>query len=181
MRFVLIAFLLLGLGTGSIVPAPQGKTELPIRLPNDLIDFFAGEWTGSGEFANGKKIEADVSFSCDIDNQWLVYRHTDRTPGSYKALGMWGTEYASKRFVMIVNDNFGGVRLFTSEGWLNGRIVFQKDTAIILMVSAASAQTKRERFTFERQANDIFKMTYETSDDGRTWRLGDYLIFRKKG
>jgi hypothetical protein len=59
-------------------------------LPAGLKEFFVGEWSGAGEFSNGRKIEADVSFSTDLDNQWLSYRHTDRAPNKYKAWGMWG-------------------------------------------------------------------------------------------
>jgi len=69
--FVLRAFLLLGFGALLITPArPKDKTgpatiartlvsqnrvEAPIPLPKDLIDFFVGEWSGTGAFANGKK------------------------------------------------------------------------------------------------------------------------------
>ena len=166
--------------TISPAPALRQQVELPLRLPKDLSAFFAGEWFGNGEFANGKKITADISFKPDLDDQWLIYRHADRAPGLYKALGMWGIERSSKRLIMIVNDNFGGMRLFTSEGWVNGAIVFQKDTAIMPASPAAPQQIVRERFSFERQADDIFKMTYETSNDGKTWRLGDYLICKRK-
>jgi len=167
--------------TISPTPTLRQQVESPLRLPKDLSAFFAGEWFGNGEFANGKKIQADVSFKPDLDDQWLIYRHTDRAPGLYKALGMWGIERSSKRLIMIVNDNFGGMRLFTSEGWVNGAVVFQKDTAIMpASPAAAPQQVIRERFSFERQADDMFKMTYETSNDGKTWRLGDYLIFKRK-
>jgi len=167
--------------TVSSARALRKQVESPLRLPKELSAFFAGEWSGNGEFANGKKITADVSFKPDLDDQWLIYRHTDRAPGLYKALGMWGIERSSKRLIMIVNDNFGGMRLFTSEGWVNGAVVFQKDTAIMPASPAtAPQQVIRERFSFERQADDMFKMTYETSNDGKTWRLGDYLIFKRK-
>ncbi|SRR5258707_1303130 len=72
--------------TSSAPPTPQAKFDPPIRLPNDLVDFFSGEWNGTGEFASGKKIEADISFTPDLDGQWLVYRHADRPPNRYKAL-----------------------------------------------------------------------------------------------
>jgi len=41
----------------------RAKTDGPKRLPHDLVDFFSGDWTGSGEFASGKNIEADVNFT----------------------------------------------------------------------------------------------------------------------
>jgi len=148
--------------------APQAK-----RLPDDLCEFFLGEWSGAGEFASGKKIEADVSFTPDLDRHWMAYRHTDRPPNRYKALGVWGIDKDSGRLLMLVNDNFGGARLFMSDGWLNGKIVFQKATLV-------TPVTNQERFTFERKAKDSFRMTYEVSADGKTWRLGDYLNFIKR-
>jgi len=160
---------------------PTATPAPPIRLPTDLVQFFSGEWTGTGEFASGKKIEADVSFRSDLDNQWLVYRHNDCAPGIYKAIGMWGTEYTSKQFVMVINNNFGGSRLFSSEGWRDGKIVFLKRNTITTQPTAVVGQPiNQERFTFERQADGTFKMTYEVSKDGTNWRIGDYLIFKKK-
>ena len=154
----------------------------PIPLPGDLVDFFSGEWLGAGEFASGKKIEAEVAFRPDLDNKWLLYRHTDRAPNNYKALGVWGTERSSKKFVMMISDNFGGMRLFLSEGWSSGKIVFEKSNALssALSVVAGQVPATQERFTFEQQNVHTFKMTYETSEDGRVWRMRDYLIFKKK-
>jgi hypothetical protein len=95
---------------------------------------------------------------------------------------MWGFEYASKRFVMVINDNFGGARQFSSEGWQNGKVVFEKIVIPSLPTNPAStpAAARQERFTFERQDADMLKMTYETSNEGKIWRLGDYLVFKRK-
>ena len=163
---------------GMMIPyahEPQTKPDGPIRLPDDLVGFLSGEWIGQGEFASGKKIEAEVSFAPDLDRQWLIYRHTDRLPNKYKAVGMWGFENKSRRFMMTVNDNFGGARQFSSDGWASGKVVFEK-----ILDNVAPASDIRERFTFERQDADTFKMTYETSRDAKTWRLGDYLVFKRK-
>ena len=172
MRQVFLLLLMLAL---AVCGAAQQKSAPPIRLPDDLVQFLSGEWIGQGEFASGKKIEADVSFAVDLDGQWLMYRHTDRAPNKYKAVGMWGFETKSRRFMMTVNDNFGGARRFSSDGWTNGKVVFEK-----IVDDVAPASSIRERFTFERQDADTFKMTYETSQDGKTWRLGDYLVFKRK-
>src|SRR5581483_6465527 len=165
----------------TVPPPPPQKADPPIRLPQELIDFFSGEWSGAGEFANGKKIEADVSFAPELDSQWLVYRHADRAPNRYKALGTWGYEYTSKQFVMILNDNFGGVRTFSSDGWNNRRVVFTRSPALNFQTTGSTAALMRhERFIFERQPDQAFKMTYEVSADGVQWRMGDYLVFTKK-
>ena len=154
-------------------PAPPKQIlQPPRRLPEDLAAFFVGEWSGAGEFASGRKIEADVSFTPDLDGQWLAYRHIDRAPNKYKAAGMWGFERSSNSFVMTVNDSFGGARTFTSTGWQDGRIVFNR--------GVLSAGAKLERFTFLRVAADGFKMAYETSDDGDAWKMIDHVVFTKK-
>jgi len=160
-------------------PVPQQKIEPPVRLPKDLVDFFCGEWSGAGEFANGKKIEADAAFMPSLDDQWLVYRHADHAPGIYKAQGMWGYEYTSKTFVMILNDNFGGLRLFTSKGWVDGKLIFLKSDSLSLQKTTTSPATRQERFIFERLTDESFKMTYETSTKGTEWRMSDYLVFKK--
>jgi hypothetical protein len=139
------------------------------RVDPDMAAFFTGDWAGAGEFASGKKIEADVNFHPELDGQWLMYTHKDRAPNRYKAMGMWGYESASRQLVMTVNDNFGGARTFNSAGWADGKVVF-----------ATASSARQERFTFERQSPTQFKMTYEVSSDGKTWRMGDYLVFVKR-
>lgn len=152
---------------------PLAQYEMPKTIPVEMAEFFVGEWEGQGEFSSGKKIEADVSFTMELDNQRLLYRHTDRLPNKYKALGTWGYNRETNKFVMIVQDNFGGSRLFESEGWQNGKIVFLKNVPV-------TATAYPERFTFETKAPNLFKMTYEASRDGKNWKLGDYINFKRK-
>lgn len=155
-------------------PAPAA----PQKLPQDVVDYFSGDWSGEGEFASGKKIEADISFRADLDGQWLAYRHTDRPPGKYKAAGMWGFERASKAFVMTLNDSFGGARTFSSAGWQDGKIVF--DRAMDAPAEGPVAVRKRERFTFSRETDDRMKMVYEVNADGSQWKMVDYLFFVRR-
>lgn len=169
-------------GTAKREPSSPARSGEPVRLPDDLVNFLSGNWDGSGESASGSKIEAEVSFVPALDAQWLLYRHMDRSPNKYKALGMWGFENTSGRFIMVVNDNFGGSRRFLSESWEHGKIVFENVTDAVLSAKAipSPAANRRERFTFERQDANTFKMTYETNSGGQNWRLGDYLIFRRR-
>jgi hypothetical protein len=83
---------------------------------------------------------------------------------------------------MVINDNFGGARRFSSDGWLNVKVVFENIAVFTppTNVGPIAAPTRHERFAFERQGGDTLKMTYGTSDDGKNWRLGDYLIFKRK-
>jgi hypothetical protein len=148
--------------------------RVPRTIPAEMLKFLVGDWEGDGEFSSGKKIEAEVSFTAELDSAFLLYRHTDRPPNRYKALGTWGVERDTGKFIMLLQDNFGGSRRFESDGWANAKIVFLKN------VSEPTAFAFPERFTFERLAADSFKMTYEANRDGRNWKIGDYIVFHRK-
>lgn len=171
------AFAHAGNPTGAAVIAPTAKSRSapPEKLPDDLVEYFSGKWSGEGEFASGRKIAADLEFHADLEGQWLAYRHVDRPPGTYKAAGMWGHASPSNAFVMTLNDSFGGARTFSSSGWRDGNIVFERDVE----TPAQPATRKRERFTFLRQGDDEMKMSYETTTDGSAWKLVDHLVFRR--
>jgi hypothetical protein len=159
--------------TLTIVCAAQpNKTEN--KLTNEFLNFFIGNWSGDGEFANGKKISADLSFKISLDSSWLTYEHIDRLPNRYKALSMWGIDGASGQFVAYSFDNFHGHRKFASDGWREGKLIlatneFYPQRGLLF-----------QHFIYERLSEKSFKMTYETSKDGISWKLGDYLTFTKK-
>jgi hypothetical protein len=137
-----------------------------------MVKFFSGNWSCAGEFANGKKVEADVSFTPELDGKWLLYRHSDRPPGSFKAVALWGVDQPSGNLVSMAADNFANARLFTSDGWKNGSVTFNR-TAIF------DQKMTQERFRYERQSDDSFKMTYERSVDGQ-WKMGDFIVCTRK-
>lgn len=126
----------------------------------------------TGEFPNGKKIEADLEFVSDLENKWLHYHHTDRAPNTFKVSVMWGIEASSDKFVLMMQDNFGGARLFTSDGWMNRSIRFQNAALL-------SEPKYQELFTFAAQADNKFRMDWEVSRDGVKWQLGDYIVCTK--
>lgn len=195
-RFATIPFLLAicassapalaGSQAAAVTPAATKAPDPPVHLPEDLVRFFAGHWQGQGAFASGRKIEADVDFESSMDGQWLVYRHADRAPNNYKAQGFWGYERTSRAFVMVLADNFGGARLFSSTGWKDDTLVFDGRGPISpASLSASSAPppsgaTFHERFVFEKQSADQFLMRYETRKNDADWRLVDSLTFKRK-
>ena len=148
--------------------------QKPAKLDSGMVRFFAGEWKGEGAFANGKAISATLSFRLSLDSAWLVSDHADVPPGSYKATGYWGVDGTSGQFVAIVFDNYHGHRSFASSGWAGGRIVLTTQSF------ALGAGTYFEHFIYERLSDTSFRMSYETSHDGITWRLGDSLVFSKR-
>lgn len=145
------------------------------KLPQDFTNFFIGTWTGSGEFANGRKISADLSFKISLDSCWILSQHTDKLPNSYKALSMWGIDLINGRFLAYTFDNFHGHREFESGGW--------KDGKLILTTNEFNKQGLRifQHFIYARLSANSFKMTFEISRDSIIWKLGDYLIFNRIG
>jgi hypothetical protein len=133
-----------------------------------IFDFFTGNWGCSGEFANGKKIEADVSFTPELDGKWLLYRHSDRPPGQFKALALWGHDQSSGKLVSVAHDNFGGARLFIGDGWKDGSISFTRSEML-------GQKIDQERFRYERQSANSFKMTYERMAGGQ-WKMADFIV-----
>jgi hypothetical protein len=151
------------------VPAPQRTSERPTRVPADMAAFYSGDWSGRGQFASGRPIEADVSFRPELDGQWLQYRHTDRAPNSYKALGMWGIESATRKLTMTLNDSGGGARTFTSDGWTGGALTFAR--------TVSNEPLREERFVFTRLSDNSFRMAYEVHVAPQEWRMVDTLVF----
>src|ERR1051325_7749131 len=65
---------------------PATKPASPFASPAELVEFYTGTWEGKGKFADGKPIAADVTYTTELDNQWLVFHHADRTPIPLTAL-----------------------------------------------------------------------------------------------
>jgi hypothetical protein len=186
----------------SFVTAPVSAQTPPTRLDPALVSFFTGEWKGEGAFANGRPIAATLSFRLSLDSAWLVSDHADVPPGSYKATSYWGVDAGTGQFVCSIFDNFHGHRSFAmvasaknghqsnesndgpsadrpavdkvaSSGWATGRLVLTTQSNV------PGAGTYFEHFIYERQSDTQFRMTYETSRDAITWRMGDSLLFTK--
>ena len=143
-------------------------------LDSAMVRFFVGEWKGEGSFSNGKPIAATLSFHLSLDSAWLVSDHRDVPPMSYKATAWWGVDADTKQFVAIVFDNFHGHRSFASRGWVGGKLILTAQSY------APGVGTYFEHFIYERISESQFKMSYETSADAITWRLGDSLVFSRK-
>ncbi|NML20106.1 hypothetical protein HHL16_04430 [Pseudoflavitalea sp. G-6-1-2] len=141
------------------------------KLPNDFLHFFLGDWTGDGEFASGRKISANLSFKLTSDSSWIQYQHTDKLPNTYKALSLWGIDNQTGQFVAFIFDK--GNRKFVSNGWVD-------DKLILTHIGNSSTGPVFQHFKYEKSSDTSFKMTFETSKDGISWKLIDYLIFTKE-
>lgn len=167
MKNTLLAILLLaGMNAGAQTPN--------LRPDTALVRYFSGNWKGEGKFANGKPIEAAMSFRLSLDSAWLVCEHRDLPPNRYKADFFWGIDRDTKGFEGYCFDNFNGHRHFGSNGWIKGRMVLTTQTA------APGGHIYYEHFIFDRVGDDSFRMSYEMSGDGVSWQLGDSLVFVRK-
>jgi hypothetical protein len=145
----------------------------PLKPDTALVNFFVGHWKGEGKFANGTPISATVSFHLSLDSVWLVCDHADVPPMNYKGTSYWGVDANTKQFVAFIFDNYNGHRSFATRGWLGGKLVLFSQNYV------QQIGTYFEHFIYERLSATQFKMTYETSADAITWRLGDSLVFSK--
>jgi len=137
-------------------------------LQEEMIRFFQGKWHGKGQFASGKAIEADIDFKLLLDDKWLQSEHIDMAPNKYRSVSMWGWDKNESKMVAYVFDNFSGHRKFTSEGWVDGKLVLIYQDGKLF-----------QRFTYEKQSATAFKMSYEVSNDGKEWRVIDWLLFER--
>ena len=80
-QFLTLLFILC---CGMLNNAYAQQTNSVNKLSDDLLNFFIGPWTDMGEFANGKKISAEIT----LDSSWLSFMHKNRLPNRYKALSM---------------------------------------------------------------------------------------------
>lgn len=136
------------------------------------FSFFIGEWKGKGEFSNGKKIEATISFEKMLNSRWIRSRHKDLAPNTYEAESFWPARAENPDFAVHVFDNFGSSRNFTTNGWIDDEIVLVAETA-------NEGNWRWQKFVYQKTGKDSFKMTFEVSSDGNEWRMIDYLLFER--
>ncbi|MEM7514027.1 MAG: hypothetical protein AAF388_24080 [Bacteroidota bacterium] len=169
MRHILMITLLAILCVNQTTAQPkQGD-----KFEKDSLRFFLGDWSGQGEFSDGRKIEADVSFSYTLDSSWISYKHVSRLPFTYKASSMWRVDPYNGQFLAYTFDNIVGHRIFRSNGWKEDKLVLTS------LKHYPNNGLYFEHYIFERLTEDSFRMTYESSNDGINWKLGDFLLFKK--
>ena len=139
-----------------------------------LAKLFAGAWHCSGRFANGKVITSSESFSPILGGLWLAEEHADNPPFRYAAHALWGWNQEVQLFTLTVYDNFGGARLFTSQGWLDAALTFETSESV-------SPVARHERFIYKMLPARGYSVEYQTLVKSNAWRLGDVLECTKAG
>lgn len=154
---------------GVALVAPQTEAKLVKEV--EPLRFFLGSWHGEGKFANGKPIQAGVTFKADLDGQWVAYRHDDVAPNVYHASTMWGFDPDTKALRAVTFDNFGGQWSFASPGWVDGSMTWTNETK-------KNGQTSLSHFIFRRVDENSFQMSYEVQVKDK-WLPVDSLVFKR--
>ncbi|MGM9484846.1 hypothetical protein ACS5PN_26875 [Roseateles sp. NT4] len=158
-------------GLGTAVAAEKAA------LTADQVKFFSGVWDGVGQFASGRRIEATFRAEPGPRPDSLRVTHVDKPPLTFNSTSIWSNREGE--LLVAMNDSSGGFRLFTAEESSADRLVLRSQGQLDHVLRCRGAQDQ-ERFIFERVTPDEFKMTFEKSTDGQSWRLVDFLNFRRK-
>jgi hypothetical protein len=131
-----------------------------------------GTWTCHGVFpASGKTIDSTIRFALDLDGKALVKHHDDTSPPAlYHALEAWGYDARSQRYNATILDSFGGARLFSSEGWKNGRLVW----------SSAPEVRPAQHFIYVREGQQGLRIDWEVQREA-AFVIGDTLHCSRAG
>lgn len=138
-----------------------------------LVDFFQGQWTCAGHFANGTAIFSNEAFEPLLGGVWLQEVHHDRPPFSYHAYSLWGVDSRTRELTLTIHDSSGGLRIFASSNWSQPSITFD--------VSPISVHAgKKERFVYLQHPPGSFSFEYQRETDSGGWKMGDHVDCKRK-
>ena len=160
--WTILAVLLTALNT-------EGQTT---KVDPAIAKYFVGNWGGQGQFANGKSIQADVTFYLSVDSCHLINVYADRPPNRYKSSGDWSIDGSGTLTAFIIN-NFTGLKEFKGR-WENGKLVISNTD------NYPGKVTIYQSFIYDRIDDDNFKITYMYGRDSRDLKEGDHLIFTRQ-
>ena len=149
------------------------QTDQSRASKDRFIQYYAGDWAGSGQFSNGTRISARINFQYDKDVDGILYRHTDDPPHQYRSLSVWKIDSKTEQLIASIHDPFGRVRVFVSKEWKDRKLTFESVNLF------GEEKFTRERFLYEPLTETSFKMTYQVNDGSAGWRVGDWLVFQR--
>jgi hypothetical protein len=136
------------------------------------LDYFLGTWQCSGSFpSTGKTIASTMHFEHDLGGAAIVKHHDDAAPNVYHAIEAWNYEATPGLFNDAVADNFGGVRIFSSDGWHGD----------VLTWSSAAAVNPSQQFVYTRLSQTSMRVDWQVSRDGSHYIVGDTLTCTRNG
>lgn len=147
--------------------------------PGDVSTLFAGlrgEWNCKGAFANGKPLEADLSFSPALGGRGLRYVHVDRSPNTYRQESVWGFDKDSGQLASLAYISFSGP-LPSAALYIAASVT--DTSATLVHQKLFSDPFAPNRFRYDVTGKDKLGMVWEVRRDNE-WRMGDYLKCDRK-
>ncbi len=154
----------------------QQQSSPPLKPELQQLSFFTGHWNCTGEFpASHRPISSHIVFSPELDGSWLALRWDDNAPSVFHALELWGFDKAEHRFTDSIFDNFGGMRIFHSSGWIADELTWgPRDLP-------ANSPITGEQFVIDRKSAKEFVISWEVRKPrAQHWIVGDRLTCRRE-
>lgn len=163
---------------GMITPALNAQQQSSPTLKPELqsLSYFIGHWSCSGEFpASHKSISSHIAVSPDLDGSWLSFRWDDNPPSQFHALEIWGFDKTERNFTNAIYDNFGGMRIFHSSGWVADELTWgPRDLP-------ANSPIASEQFVIDRKSKKEFVISWEVrKPQTQQWIVGDQLTCHRQ-
>jgi hypothetical protein len=132
----------------------------------DPFGYFIGSWNCTGHFvANNAPIAATITAEWDDRTMTLTVHHDDLAPHAYHAVETWGATKTPGRYHNSIADRFSGVRWYSSEGWMDGT----------LMWSRTEDGRETERFVYIKKSDKTMSVNWLVARGTADLALGDTL------
>ncbi len=160
---VLLSFAPLHASAQSASPAPFGDPPMTALI---------GSWSCDGYFpSNGRKIGSTMRIDADLNGTALVKHQDDRPElGMYHSLEVWTRDPKAGTYISTIFDSSGGVRRFTSSGWVGNTLTWSIDPGASLP----------QQFVYIRNGNGTIQLDWRRARDGKTFTVGDTLTCTKR-
>lgn len=177
----LLAFI--ALSVVAVLAAPANKTQdqpqsSALKPELQPLSYFVGHWSCAGEFpASHKPISSRISISPDLDGSWVAFRWDDNLPNQFHALELWGFDKTEHHFTNSIYNNFGGVYLYNSAGWIGDELTWSPRDL------PPNSPIAREQYVIDRKSAKEFVISWEivrNSKAQQQWTVGDRLTCRQE-
>ncbi|WP_129791766.1 hypothetical protein [Sphingosinicella sp. CPCC 101087] len=163
---IVLPLLALALQSTTLPPHPR---QAEARA---LLTAVQGQWRCRGEFADGRPIEADLSFEPVFGGLGLRFTHVDRPPHSYRQESHWGFDRESGHIVSLALTGSAraaepSAAAYVAETWTESSLT-------LVHRHLLTDPFAPNRFTYTVTGGRL-KKTWEVARTEGQWQMGDYL------
>lgn len=140
--------------------------------PPPTLAYFVGVWRCDGNLLpSGRPISSTLAFTWDAETASLVKAHADLPPGKYKAAERWAYTPETKAFRASVSSVAGGIRWYSTPGWMAEVLTWRKTRA---------EGERDDAFAYRRIGPDEMQIEWSVDRTGSGLEPGDKLVCRRK-